>query len=282
MQKNLSSTLDKDLECQKYKCPRCAMNFTALDARKLINIEIGEFICERCKTILVEEDNSLKVTELQTQQSKLMKDLKEIIEQLKKTEGIKIPVIDLTVINRPDEESTSTSLEVVEVLISDNTNVPVMSNSMFANFPDQTITNKNQHFDNQNSSKIPSKVISIEPKKKETPPWLENVQTDKVKIDDFQVVTIKENEKSTDQESQQFIDEYLKNQVKNQEQIYNEPKIEQLVTPEEDDEEEEMVKVGDRSIPLSQVTEEDKGKMTTKEYEDYFQKYQNKLQQIYE
>ncbi len=51
---------------------------------------------------------------------------------------------------------------------------------------------------------------------------------------------------------------------------------------EEDDEEEETVKVGARVLKLSEVTEEDKAKMSKEEYEDYWQKYQQRLAAYYD
>jgi hypothetical protein len=60
-----------------------------------------------------------------------------------------------------------------------------------------------------------------------------------------------------------------------------EPVVAQTEEVEEETEEEVTVQVGDRRIPLSEVTPEDISKMTKEENEDYYAKYQNALAAYY-
>ena len=105
MTKALGSELDKQLECQDYHCPTCRkeykshfqslsqlFRYTAFDAQKLVDFETGSFRCERCKSELQEKDNSSQVGVAQKKQAAMLTQLRPITDQLKKTEGIIIPV----------------------------------------------------------------------------------------------------------------------------------------------------------------------------------------------
>ena len=65
--------------------------FTAFDAERLFNMTTQTLHCDRCKSELNEQDNTIQVNEAQQKQSSMLKQLRPITEQLKKTEGIIIP-----------------------------------------------------------------------------------------------------------------------------------------------------------------------------------------------
>lgn len=104
MQQRIYEDAGNELRNQRYVCPKCKNakcvlfvnrpdknRYTALDAARLMNIELNIFQCEKCKSELTEEDNSVRVTMAEEKKSKLMEQLKLIIAQLKLVEPMVIP-----------------------------------------------------------------------------------------------------------------------------------------------------------------------------------------------
>lgn len=104
------------IDVQTYNCPRCGrkyvthsshiIRYSALDAPSLIDPVTGLFLCQRCKAQVVEDDNTEVVTATQSRSTKMNEQLKPIIEQLKKTEGMTIPEISIARLTAREEIST--------------------------------------------------------------------------------------------------------------------------------------------------------------------------------
>jgi hypothetical protein len=126
-----------------------------------------------------------------------MTQIRPITEQLKKTEGMKIPMIELSIIQKPEEERTGpTPMDGIEVqLLSDNDNSPaVVNNSMFANVSIAPKPNGNTPTQpDQGKQKVqkpasgPSTVV-VEAESKAPPPWLAKTQPPEVKKEEEIVV----------------------------------------------------------------------------------------------
>lgn len=74
-----------------------------MDAQRLINLMTGGFTCERCKTELVEEDNTKRVNEAQQKKATMLQQLRKITDLLKGTEGMVIPRISLQHLHKAED-----------------------------------------------------------------------------------------------------------------------------------------------------------------------------------
>jgi hypothetical protein len=123
--------------------------------------------------------------------------------------------------------------------------------------------------------------VTTEPTVKELPPWLirqpEKEITTEEEVEEAPVVTqvnfaeVMQEETHQDGYAQEYLQQLRSNGISSHDDF--EPEVTEQDMEEGED---ELIKVGDRSIPLSQITEEDKEKMTTEEYTIYFEKYNQK------
>jgi len=74
------------LECLT-RCTR----YNDLDAAKILNKDTGVFQCEHCNVELKELSSAENVDRSQARRTQLAQQLKPIVEQLKRTDGIAIP-----------------------------------------------------------------------------------------------------------------------------------------------------------------------------------------------
>ncbi|KAF2076008.1 hypothetical protein CYY_002668 [Polysphondylium violaceum] len=89
--KKMESVKVQKIDVQTYRCTVCSKIFTAYDIPKLLSPE-GELFCDDCDGELIEDHNNESLTQTAKHQSDLSSQLKKIVEQLKKTEGLQIPI----------------------------------------------------------------------------------------------------------------------------------------------------------------------------------------------
>lgn len=84
--------MNKDADTKGYVCPYCQKRFAVLDAVSLEqDQEDGLFLCDRCPTKLVDDDDSAEVKTSQERLGRLMEQMKRIIELLKLIDDVVVP-----------------------------------------------------------------------------------------------------------------------------------------------------------------------------------------------
>eukprot|EP01132_Coremiostelium_polycephalum_P011827 gene11827-14467_t len=180
IRKKMEVEKSQKIDVQTYKCQGCSKIYSALDIPKLITMT-GDVICEVCESGLSEENNNESLTQTTKHQADLLAQLKKIVEQLKKTEGVDIPLFarDTVTIN-----PQSTNLNTINT----NSNVSVAKSSAFGptNLASQNGQNINpssenieffvEIFDTDNIENISTPTVNNKENKKtglaSLPPWL--------------------------------------------------------------------------------------------------------------
>lgn len=86
----ISTPPQQDADAKGYVCPRCNKQFSPLDIVTLIPSPQG-FECDRCNTLLVDDDDSAEVKSSQERLGRLMDQLKPVIDLLKKIDEVVVP-----------------------------------------------------------------------------------------------------------------------------------------------------------------------------------------------
>ncbi|KAL7275149.1 hypothetical protein RUND412_001911 [Rhizina undulata] len=98
--KEVEKKMNKDADTKGYVCPTCQKRFAMLDAVSLETDEEGMFMCDRCNTNLIDDDDSAEVKTSQERLGRLMEQMKKIIDLLKKIDDVVVPLNDFdTAIN---------------------------------------------------------------------------------------------------------------------------------------------------------------------------------------
>ncbi|KAG0138562.1 TFIIE alpha subunit-domain-containing protein [Tuber indicum] len=92
--KDVEKKMNKDADTKGYVCPYCQKRFSILDAMSVARDEMGLFVCDRCNTTLVDDDDSAEVKTSQERLGRLMEQMKKIIDMLKMIDEIVVPVND--------------------------------------------------------------------------------------------------------------------------------------------------------------------------------------------
>lgn len=92
--KEVEKKMNKDADTKGYVCPRCQKRFSVLDAVSLDRDDDGMFVCDRCSTGLVDDDDSVEVKTSQERLGRLMEQMKKIIELLKMIDDVVVPAND--------------------------------------------------------------------------------------------------------------------------------------------------------------------------------------------
>eukprot|EP01119_Soliformovum_irregulare_P015793 TRINITY_DN4505_c0_g1_i2.p1 TRINITY_DN4505_c0_g1~~TRINITY_DN4505_c0_g1_i2.p1 ORF type:complete len:413 (+),score=152.21 TRINITY_DN4505_c0_g1_i2:1037-2275(+) len=271
---------DSTMHTQFYVCPRCKKRYSSLDAGALMDVRTGQLKCERDKTELVEEDAGERADRTTGRKSSMMAQITPIIEQLKKTDKIvlpRIPIADLTKRNAVEEEGEDGTKTILK--------------------PSSFLPNADRKFTVELSGDKKERVKDTTPKEPgAAAPQTITVDTDggNVKVVPPWLLKKREEEEKAAQNSAQAVEQTVdimvpKEEEKPEESDYlrkyaqelQESNTDDLIMeePEATDDffepvsgEEETVKVGDRQVPISQITEEDKEKMTPEEYTEYYEK----------
>jgi len=90
--KDVEKKMNKDADTKGYVCPYCQKRFSILDAMSVARDEMGLFVCDRCNTTLVDDDDSAEVKTSQERLGRLMEQMKKIIDMLKLIDEIVVPV----------------------------------------------------------------------------------------------------------------------------------------------------------------------------------------------
>jgi len=337
--KKMESIKVQKIDVQTYRCTVCSKIFTAYDIPKLLSPE-GELFCDDCDGELVEDHNNESLTQTAKHQSDLSSQLKKIVEQLKKTEGLQIPIFarDLAeessgagsnlTINANSSSGFGPKQSAFAPVSQAAAKTPLNTNPNSIDFVIEILEN-----DNIEMNKAPVKKDNKKTGMASLPPWLlpsnsilnkskskinnpndksqsaanaqkdslANVKKEPVVVDqevylDYIKNHYKEWESydpSTDTasskralEDENDIDGFKNKKIKHENSDDNDDNNsnsnnnndndddDQQVastsqSSKEDDQCDVFVQVGDKYIPLTQVTEQDQEDMTAQEYEDY-------------
>ncbi|KAL4071438.1 hypothetical protein V8B97DRAFT_1871035 [Scleroderma yunnanense] len=95
MRRIIDSGLRNELDNKGYICPQCGKSYTPLEVDKLMNWDLGVFICEICGAELVDNENAESVKGSQDRMQRFNRQMRFIIEGLRKTESMVIPALDV-------------------------------------------------------------------------------------------------------------------------------------------------------------------------------------------
>ncbi|KAI6106928.1 TFIIE alpha subunit-domain-containing protein [Pisolithus croceorrhizus] len=95
MRRIIDSGLRNELDNKGYLCPRCGKSYTPLEVDKLMNFSLGVFICEICGAEVVDNENAESVKGSQDRMQRFNRQMRFIIEGLRKTESMVIPALDV-------------------------------------------------------------------------------------------------------------------------------------------------------------------------------------------
>ncbi|KAI0066826.1 hypothetical protein BV25DRAFT_1867968 [Artomyces pyxidatus] len=95
MRRIIDSGLRNELESKGYVCPQCGANYSPLEVNKLVDFERGDFICEVCQGVLIENENADKVRGNQDRMQRFNYQMRHIFEGLRKSEAMVMPAFDI-------------------------------------------------------------------------------------------------------------------------------------------------------------------------------------------
>eukprot|EP01117_Protostelium_nocturnum_P017978 TRINITY_DN740_c0_g1_i4.p1 TRINITY_DN740_c0_g1~~TRINITY_DN740_c0_g1_i4.p1 ORF type:complete len:302 (-),score=59.94 TRINITY_DN740_c0_g1_i4:650-1555(-) len=248
MGKKIEEEISKGLHNQQYVCPSCKnVRYTALDANRLINRETLLLHCERCKSELQEEDSSVRAGKVEAKTARMMDELKKIIAQLQLTEGMTIQRPSLLDVGKKED-----------TLVDQNSSFTGPNSRNSARPGPRIVISSGTEEDQFNNG---PKITLGETQSKAPLPWLAKptVEEKQEKVSSVTTSTVVET----------FIDDKDVNYYPSFKEKFNNIKEETEAEPQE----ELRVKVGQRSIPISEVTNEDREMMTAEEDADYLEKY---------
>ncbi|RPD63162.1 hypothetical protein L226DRAFT_528029 [Lentinus tigrinus ALCF2SS1-7] len=97
MRRIIDQGLRSDLESKGYMCPQCRKTFQALEADRLMNFATGTFNCDVCGAELQDNENAENVLGSQDRMQRFNRQMRFILEGLRRTEGMVLPAFDVTV-----------------------------------------------------------------------------------------------------------------------------------------------------------------------------------------
>ncbi|KAG1716834.1 hypothetical protein ID866_356 [Astraeus odoratus] len=95
MRRIIDSSLRNELDNKGYLCPQCGKSYTPLEVDKLMNWSRGVFVCEICGAEVVDNENAESVKGSQDRMQRFNRQMRFIIEGLRKTESMVIPALDV-------------------------------------------------------------------------------------------------------------------------------------------------------------------------------------------
>lgn len=96
MRRIIDSGLRNELDNKGYICPQCGKSYTPLEVDRLMNWDLGVFVCEICGAELVDNENAESVKGSQDRMQRFNRQMRFIIEGLRKTESMVIPALDVS------------------------------------------------------------------------------------------------------------------------------------------------------------------------------------------
>lgn len=96
MHRVIDTGLRNQLDNKGYICPLCSRSYTPLDADRIADYERGVFICEDCKTELVDNENAENVRGSQDRMQRFNYQMRFIREGLRKSEEMVMPHFEIS------------------------------------------------------------------------------------------------------------------------------------------------------------------------------------------
>ncbi|KAI0754207.1 TFIIE alpha subunit-domain-containing protein [Daedaleopsis nitida] len=96
MRRIIDQGLRNELDSKGYLCPQCRKVFQALEADRLMNFHLGTFNCDVCGAELIDNENAENVIGSQDRMQRFNRQMRFILEGLRKTEEMVLPPFDVT------------------------------------------------------------------------------------------------------------------------------------------------------------------------------------------
>ena len=101
MRRIIDQGLRNDLESKGYMCPQCRKTFQALEADRIMNLALGTFNCDVCGAELQDNENAENVLGSQDRMQRFNRQMRFILEGLRRTEGMVLPAYVLLKLSAP-------------------------------------------------------------------------------------------------------------------------------------------------------------------------------------
>ncbi|KAL6300958.1 TFIIE alpha subunit-domain-containing protein [Sparassis latifolia] len=95
MQKIIDTGLRNELDNKGYICPQCQKTFSPLEVDKLMDFTSNTFVCDICHAEVVENKNSESVLGSQDRMQRFNRQMRFIVEGLRRTEDMILPAFDV-------------------------------------------------------------------------------------------------------------------------------------------------------------------------------------------
>ncbi|KAJ2982066.1 hypothetical protein NUW54_g10795 [Trametes sanguinea] len=95
MRRRIDQGLRNDFDSKGYICPQCHKPFQALEVDRLFNLATGTFNCDICNAEVIENENAENVIGSQDRMQRFNRQMRFILEGLRKTEGMMLPAFDV-------------------------------------------------------------------------------------------------------------------------------------------------------------------------------------------
>ncbi|KAJ2970830.1 hypothetical protein NUW54_g12643 [Trametes sanguinea] len=95
MRRRIDQGLRNDFDSKGYICPQCHKSFQALEVDRLFNLATGTFNCDICNAEVIENENAENVIGSQDRMQRFNRQMRFILEGLRKTEGMVLPAFDV-------------------------------------------------------------------------------------------------------------------------------------------------------------------------------------------
>ncbi|PNF40977.1 General transcription factor IIE subunit 1 [Cryptotermes secundus] len=293
-----------------FKCPSCCKTFTDLEADQLFDITTQEFRCTFCREVVEEDQSALPKKDSRLLLAKFNEQLEPLYILLREVEGIKLAPeilepepVDLSTIRglenkkpavglRPPGDHWSGEATRTQGFAVEEARVDVMIGD--EGIQDQTAFRKERPIWMTESTIISQDTVMNATPMGSLVPGLETSNTDKANAgaksqeDIMSVLLAHEKRSSTaaavkavipgqnDSASESSADEDLK------ELDASEPAEIETMDSDDDDDLIPVVSVGDRSVPVTEVSDSLIAEMTPAEKEAYIQVYQEYYSHMYD
>ncbi|THH00110.1 hypothetical protein EW026_g2364 [Hermanssonia centrifuga] len=97
MRRKIDTNLRNQLANKGWICPQCHKSFSPLEADKLMDFAAGTFNCDICRAELVDNDNAENVRGSEDRMQRFYRQMKFVLEGLRKTEDMVLPAFDVAV-----------------------------------------------------------------------------------------------------------------------------------------------------------------------------------------
>ncbi|KAI0761300.1 TFIIE alpha subunit-domain-containing protein [Trametes elegans] len=95
MRRIIDKGLRNELDSKGYVCPQCHKCFQPLEVDRLINFQKGTFDCDICGAELIDNENADNVVGSQDRMQRFNRQMRFILEGLRKTEDMVLPAFDV-------------------------------------------------------------------------------------------------------------------------------------------------------------------------------------------